>query len=295
MTILLVDGNNILIRAVEATRRTAMNAPDGTNTSALVAFTGTLSRYTRQIRPYKVLVLWDSTSGLMPNWRKSIYPPYKANRPSGPDEYRRASRDMVTDFLRLAGIAQLGIMGHEADDLIGAYWRTLRMPMTILSNDKDLLQLTGPNPHGEQCNQIRISSSDTDTELWTPERVEEHYGCTPEQLPIAMSLAGDTSDNIPGVPRIAMKFAVKHLSAAGWDLDKVEHKGIQAHRDQIALYRQLVDLRVPMDSIDSTIPIPPPFMPTMPGSGQPWQQLYTFLSDYGMTRTIARLVSKQLW
>jgi DNA polymerase-1 len=293
--ILLVDGNNLLIRAVEATRRVAMNAPDGTDTSALVTFTSTLSRYTRQIRPYKVTVLWDSTSAQVPNWRKSIYPPYKANRPTAPDAYGRNSREMVTTFLRLAGIPQLGVWGQEADDLIGSYWRRLNMPMTILSNDKDLLQLVGTTPRGAQCDQIRISSADTATEYWTADRVEEHYGCTPEQLPLVLALWGDSSDNIPGVPGIGVKFAVKHLSAAGWDLDKVAHKGIQDHRKEIAVYHQLIDLRGPQYSLDGVLPAPPPFMPTSPGADKAWKDLYAFLSGYGMTRTITRLASGELW
>ncbi|MFE4863283.1 hypothetical protein ACFRBW_39690, partial [Streptomyces sp. NPDC056670] len=202
---LLVDGNNLLIRAVEATRRVAMNSPDGTDTSALVVFTSTLSRYIREVRPYKVAVVWDATSSHFPNWRQAIYPEYK---PTGPDDYRRKSRALVYDFLELAGVVQLAVAGQEADDLIGAFWRDYDQPMTILSNDKDLLQLVGQNPHGALCDQIRISSADTDTDYWAADRVEEYYGCTPAQLPLVLSLWGDSSDNIPGVPRIGVKFAV---------------------------------------------------------------------------------------
>ncbi|MFJ4902836.1 hypothetical protein [Streptomyces sp. NPDC088727] len=292
---LLVDGNNLLIRAVEGTRRAAMHSPDGTDTSALVAFTATLSRHIRQLRPYKVVVLWDSTNELVPNWRKAVYPQYKANRPTGPDDYRRASRQMVTEFLQLAQVPQLGVMGYEADDLIGAYWRAFKVPMTILSNDKDLLQLVGETPRGVQCDQIRISSASTDTDHWTPERVQEHYGCTPAQLPLVLSLWGDSSDNIPGVPQIGVKFAVKHLSAAGWDLDKVTHKGIQDHRAEIALYYRLVDLREPNSILDRAITTPPPFMPTRPGPDKWWRDLHGFLSKHGMARTITRLASGELW
>ncbi|MEV7675147.1 5'-3' exonuclease H3TH domain-containing protein [Streptomyces sp. NPDC088752] len=293
--ILLVDGNNLLIRAVEATRRVAMNAPDGTDTSALVSFTATLSRHTRQIRPYKVLVLWDSSSALVPSWRKTIYPEYKANRPSAPDEYRRASREMVTAFLQHARVPQLGILGEEADDLIGAYWRTLDMPMTILSSDKDLLQLVGRTKRGAQCEQIRLSSADTATDHWTADRVEEYYGCAPEHLPLVLALAGDASDNIPGVPGIGPKFAVKHLSAADWKLDDVTHARIQAHRPQIALYRRLTDLREPRHSLDDNLPSLPPFMPTTPGPDSAWRALHAFLSGYGMTKTISRLIRNELW
>lgn len=292
---LLVDGNNLLIRAVEGTRRAAINAPDGTDTSALVNFILTLTRYTRQYRPYKVSVLWDASSAEVPNWRKALYPPYKANRPTAPDDYRRDSRRMVTTFLELARVHQLAVNGQEADDLIAEYWREETGKVVILSNDKDLMQLVGATPAGGFCHQVRLSSADTPTDFWTPERVEEHYGCTPAQLPLVLALWGDTSDNIPGVPRIGVKFAVKHLSAAGWNLDEVEHEGIQAHREQIALYRQLVDLREVISYRMPHLPQLAPFMPTTPGPDKAWQDLYGFLSGYGMTRTITRLASGELW
>lgn len=96
---LLIDGNNILIRAVEATRRSAMHADDGRDTSALVVFVKTISRYIRTYQPYRVSVLWDQTSSTVPNWRNRLYPAYKANRPTAPDTYRRDSRFFVREFL----------------------------------------------------------------------------------------------------------------------------------------------------------------------------------------------------
>ncbi|MEU6362257.1 5'-3' exonuclease [Streptomyces albidoflavus] len=286
---LLVDGNNVLVRAVEATRNSAMHSADGIDTSALVGFIATLSRHTREECPYRLIVLWDAGH----DWRKKIYPAYKANRPTGPDPYRTESRQLVSEFLRLAHIPQHQLPGYEADDLIAAYWRILDTDITILSNDKDLLQLTGPTPRGHTCEQIRLSSYGTPTDRWTATTVAERHGCTPDQLPVAMSLAGDTSDNIPGVPRIGMKTAVKLLAAAGWDLDAVPHDGVQQHRAEVAVYRELVDLRA--NGMQPQVPRIGPFLPVSPGPDDAWRQLHAFTQLHDLRQIAARLGRRELW
>ncbi|MFE0490185.1 5'-3' exonuclease [Streptomyces griseoaurantiacus] len=292
---LLIDGNNILIRAVEATRRSAMHSDDGTDTSALVVFVKTLSRYIRQYQPYRVSVLWDQTSTDVPNWRNRLYPPYKANRPTAPDDYRRDSRFLAREFLDRAGIHQHAILGMEADDLIGAYWRRETGPLAILSNDKDLLQLVGETPLGGDCHQVRVSSSDTPTDVWHHEDVEARYGCYPKNLPWVLALAGDASDNIPGVPKIGPKFAVKHMGAAGWDIHKVEHPGIRAHIEEAHLFYQLVNLRNPWENSSSDLPTIPLFRPTSPGPDDAWLKLWTFLESFQLRQFQRQLLAGELW
>lgn len=289
---LLIDGNNILVRAVEATRRSPMHSNDGTDTSALVVFIKTISRYIREEKPYRVMVCWDSG----PGWRNELYPAYKANRPQATDEYRSTTRRLVWMFLTLARVPFTYYPRFEADDLIAVYWRYAREPVVILSSDKDLAQLVGPNPNGHPCTQIRVSSANTPTDRWNETTVLDHYGCTPAQLPLAMALIGDTSDNIPGVRGIGKKFAVKHLTAAGWDLAAVEHKDIAAARDkgEIEIYRQLVDLRDPPyeshpDGIIS------PFMPVTPGPDAAWQTLWQFLNELQLRDVERRLLAGELW
>ncbi|MEU9405635.1 5'-3' exonuclease H3TH domain-containing protein [Streptomyces sp. NPDC048281] len=290
---LLIDGNNILIRAVEATRRSAMHSSDGTDTSALVVFVKTISRYIRQYRPYRATVLWDATG--TDDWRKMLYPAYKANRPTAPDAYRRDSRYLVREFLQLAAIPQHAVPGMEADDLIGAYWRRSHGEVVILSSDKDLLQLVGPTPRCGYCCQVRVSSADTPTDVWTSTQVERAYGCTPEQLPLVLALAGDQVDNIPGVPKIGPKFAVKHLAAAGWDLDKVAHQGIKDHREKIGLYLQLVNLRAPWETSSTDLPTIPLFRPTDPGPDAAWRTLWAFLDDLQLRQFQRQLLAGELW
>lgn len=292
---LLIDGNNILIRAVEATRRSAMHSDSGTDTSALVVFVKTLSRYIRQLQPYRVSVLWDQTNAEVPNWRNRLFPAYKANRPTAPDSYRRDSRFLVREFLTQARIHQHAITGFEADDLIGAYWRREPGKVVILSNDKDLAQLIGPTPLNGTCSQIRVSSSGTPTDTWTTDQVQKHFGCTPEQLPWVLALAGDASDNIPGVPKIGLKFAVKHMAAAGWDINKVDHLGIQEHLEQAHLFHQLVNLRSPWENGTTDLPRIPLFMPTQPGPDDAWRSLWAFLDDLQLRQFQSQLMTGQLW
>jgi DNA polymerase-1 len=293
---LLIDGNNILFRAVEATRNAAMRSADGTSTSALVVTVKTIARYVRQYQPYRVAVLWDPPGSTVPNWRKVLYPAYKANRPAASDNYRTDTRILVSTFLTLAGLPQLSVPGQEADDLIAAYWRRDPGKVVILSNDKDLLQLVGPTPLGGFCHQVRVSSADTPTDFWSLEHVESHFGCTPAQLPYVLALAGDQSDNIPGVPNIGPKFAVKHMAAAGWVLDAVTHQGIKDHREQVDLYLQLVDLRrPPADAAMQSLPTLAAFRPTGPAPDDAWRGLWEFLDTFQLRQFQRQLLAGELW
>lgn len=286
--IMLIDGTNILVRAVEATRNTAMTSPSGVSTAALVVVARTLSRYIRDEHPYKVMVCWDAGHDA----RTALYPQYKANRPTGSDPYRSQSKQLVREFLTLARVPQLTVEGQEADDLIAAYWHTAAAPVVILSSDKDLLQLVGLTPTGHPCEQIRVSSADTPTDRWDTAKVIEHFGCTPAQLPIAMSLAGDASDGIPGIPRFGMKTAVKHLTAAGWDVTAITHPSLTMDRlSDVAIFRQLVDLR------DVVLDLPPvgPFMPTNPGPDADWARLHHFVTTHGLKVLQDRLMTGEMW
>ncbi|WP_428957801.1 5'-3' exonuclease [Streptomyces sp. cg35] len=288
--LLLVDGNNLLIRAVEATRnhRTVMANEAGTNTAALVVFANTVARYIRTEVPFRVTVLWDGGYAA----RTALYPAYKANRPQAADPYRSTSRALVRDWLRVCGIPQLQVDGVEADDLIASYWRTATSPVTILSNDKDMLQLVGSTPTGHPCDQIRISSSATPTDRWGADRVAAHYGCTPEQLPLFLALVGDGSDNIPGARGIGEKRAIQHLSDAGWNLDAVTYPAIVSQRADIDLFLKLVDLR---NGTHYPVPTTSPFMPVRPGPGPEWQTLHAFLQQHGLRELTRRLTAGELW
>ncbi|MFD7835572.1 hypothetical protein [Streptomyces sp. NPDC059761] len=283
---LLIDGNNILLRAVEATRRTAaMHGPTGIDTSALVVFANTVSRHIRTEAPFRVSVLWDAGYQA----RTALYPAYKATRPTTADPYRGHSRALAREWLHFSGVPQHHLDGVEADDLIASYWRTATSDVVIVSNDKDLLQLVGSTPTGFDCQQLKATGDNRDAR-WHTADVISSLGCTPEQLPLAMALAGDTSDNVPGVRGIGMKKAIAHLSAAGWNLDAITHAPIAEQRAAVDIYLQLVDLR----KTHYPVPTISPFMPTRPGPGPAWAALAQFLERHGLRELTRRLVGGEL-
>lgn len=282
--LLLVDGDNILVRAAEATRSRNLADQDGVPTAALVGFAMALGRHIRDLQPYRVAVCWDAGH----TQRSALYPAYKANR-NGSDAYRTAARLLAVELLKLTRVHQVRAPGEEADDLIAAHWATATEPVVVLSADKDLLQLTGTTPAGLPCTQLRPATDGT--QLWDADRVQAEYGCTPEQLPSLMALVGDRADNIPGVPRFGAKTAAKHLQAAGWDLDAVDHPNAVAHRAQTLINLALIDLRAPRAL--SLAPVPA-FWPLAPNEG-PWTQLAQWLTRHQLTELTHRLALGRLW
>lgn len=286
LPLMLVDGNNLLVRAVEATREAAMTGDGGVSTAALVAFSRTLSRHIRIANPYQVVVCWDGGN----NRRKAILPTYKATRIHTGNEYRLQSTRLADTFLQLSRIPQVRVQGEEADDLIAAYWANADRPVVILSSDKDLLQLTGTNPHGHQVRQLRLTNKGD--ELWDADQVLSYFLCDPEQLTLAMAIAGDASDNIDGVPRFGIKTAVKRMTEAGWDLDaKNLHHALVEHRDLIDRNLTLIDLRTPTGWTPPTVP---PFVPTQPGETA-WSALADFCTRHGLRQLINRSADHSLW
>ncbi len=282
--ILLIDGDNLLVRAAEATRNRDLADQDGIPTAALVGFAMTLGRHIRDLQPYRVAVCWDAGHAQ----RSALYPPYKANRHAS-DSYRARARHLAVQLLTLTRIHQVRADGEEADDLIAAHWATATEPVVILSADKDLLQLIGLTPTGWPCTQLRPATGGA--QHWDADRVRAEYGCSPEQLPSLMALIGDRADNIPGVPTFGTVRAAKHLRAAGWDLDSVDHPKAVAHREQTSINLALIDLRTPRAL---ELPPVPAFWPLTPGE-RFWPELADFLARHQLTDLSGRLALGRLW
>ena len=283
-SLLLVDGDNLLVRAAEATRSRNLADQDGIPTAALVGFAMTLGRHIRDLQPYRVAVCWDAGH----TQRSALYPPYKANR-HATDDYRTRARHLAVEFLRLTLVHQVRAEGEEADDLIAAHWATADEPVVILSADKDLLQLIGPTPTGWPCTQLRPATGGA--QHWDTDRVQAEYGCSPQQLPSLMALIGDRADNIPGVPTFGPVRAAKHLQAAQWDLEAIDHPQAVAHRAQTSINLALIDLRTPRAL---NLPQIPAFWPLGPHEG-PWAPLAEFLRLHQLADLTYRLAFGRLW
>lgn len=290
--VLLVDANNLLLRAVHAThnRNVRLTAHDGTPTAALYVFINMLSRHVREEQPKKVVVCWD---GGVSAYRTTLYPDYKAARRERPEEDEPEKPfAQAKEFLTLAGLHHVERAGWEADDLIACYWRTIRpidTHITILSSDKDLLQLLGPN-----CVQVRVSAKPP-TDRWDRDRVLAEFGCEPSQLALAMALAGDPGDGVPGIRGFGMKTAVKALAARKWQLEEVMADRPEEQQQMANLCYRLVDLRnIPYAMQGLRLAQPPTFVPTTPASME-WTDLLAFLDRYDLASVTSRLTDGVLW
>lgn len=281
--LLLVDGNNLWMRAFHATRHEAMTVGEE-STASLVVFANTLLRHIREERPDRVAVCWDGGKSA---YRLRLLPSYKANRTAGTSDRAKRERKLIKEFLSLAGVFHVERPGVEADDLIARYWHDAEEDVVLVSEDKDFLQLVGPTPQDHTCTVLRSTG-----ERWDLVKLVEAGGVMPQNIPSVMALTGDASDNVIGVPGIGPVRAVQILSEAGWSLEAVEHPDVRQRLSQVLLNRVLVNLRLPLPGLN--LPSPPPFEPTDRVSAL-YDGLLGFLEQYQLKGLIARALSGTLW
>ena len=204
---ILVDGNSLLYRAFFAMPHfsTLENQP----TNAVYGFTMMLLRLIQEEKPDILLVAFDAPAK---TFRHKEFEEYKAHRKRAPDELASQgpiARDMVDAF----NVPVLEVAGYEADDVIGTLARKAEAEscdVTIVTGDLDALQLVSPKVHV-----MRTMKGVTETVTYDEKAVEDQYGLQPRQFPDYKALVGDPSDNIPGVPSIGAKSAVKLLQQFG--------------------------------------------------------------------------------
>ena len=246
----LVDGSSYLFRAYHA--MPGFSNSRGEPTGTIYGVINMIRRLLKDYAPEHIAIVFDAKGK---TFRNDMYPEYKANRPPMPDDLRRQI-EPIHEIIRAMGLPLLCIDGVEADDVIGtlAAEATAKKIDTLISTgDKDMAQLV--NSHVTLINTMTDSVSDV-------QGVREKFGVAPEQIIDYLALVGDTSDNIPGVPKVGPKTAAKWLNQYG-SLDQLlahadEIKGkvgesLRNSLEQIPLSRQLVTIKcdVPLDvSID---------------------------------------------
>ena len=204
--VFLIDGSGFLFRAYHALP--PMTRPDGTPVNAVFGFTKMLMKLVDDTDAEYVAVIFDKARK---TFRNNIYPDYKANRPDPPEDLIPQFQ-LVRDATRALNIAMVDMEGFEADDLIATYARLAREEgheVTIVSSDKDLMQLVGPGV---------VMLDAMKNKVIGPKEVEEKFGVGPERVIDVQALAGDSSDNVPGIAGIGVKTAAQLINEYG-DLD----------------------------------------------------------------------------
>ena len=217
-TFLIIDGNSLLHRAFHALPLMDAN---GIYTNAIHGFLQMILKVIKDEQAQYVAVCFDEHG---PTFRHTAYPDYKAGRAATPPELRQQFETIRT-LLDEIGVKRYGLTGWEADDLLGTLsllGEKEGVSPLLLTGDRDALQLVD-----DRIQLMFTRKGISETTRFTPDKVREEYGFGPEQVTDWKALAGDSSDNIPGIQGIGDKTAVKLLQQYG-DLD-----AIFAHADEV--------------------------------------------------------------
>ncbi|MBW2122761.1 MAG: DNA polymerase I, partial [Deltaproteobacteria bacterium] len=246
-TLVLIDGSSYIFRAFFALP--PLSNSKGIPTNAALGFTNMLLKVIKEFKPRLLAVAFDAKG---PSFRNDVYAAYKANRPAMPERLS-LQIPFIKRIVEGFNIPILEKEGYEADDLIGTIATRAAAegyPVQIVTGDKDIFQLID----------ARITTVDTmKNRSFGFKEVKERFGVEPRQLVDLLALAGDTTDNIPGVPGIGLKTAAALIREFGSlenlleNVEKVSNSRIReklvAFADQARLSRQLatIDTQVPLE------------------------------------------------
>ncbi|MBR6219070.1 MAG: DNA polymerase I [Clostridia bacterium] len=249
--VVILDGYSLMYRAFHALQ-TPMNAPDGTPTNAVHGFVMMLLKVIDEERPDSLAVAFDMHA---PTFRAKLYDGYKATRKPMPDELR-AQDPLIRELIGQMGIPVIECEGYEADDILGTV--SLKCEQTgdealLVTGDRDSFQLSGPH-----TTILYTKKGISDTVHVTPGYIRETYGLEPAQLIDVKSLMGDASDNIPGVPGVGEKTALKLVQQYGslkavLDSADAEQKG--KLRERLLEGRALAEMSYALAKIDRNAPV----------------------------------------
>jgi len=241
--IMLIDGNSIVNRAFYAMPPLTNSA--GQHTNAVYGFMTMLLRVLDEEKPTHIMVAFDAGKD---TFRHESFAEYKGGREKTPAELSEQF-PLLKELLQAFGVAQFELEGYEADDIIGTVSRMAESEgkeAVVVSGDKDLLQLAS-----DRVTVLLTRKGVSEVERFTPDAVKEKYGLTPGQIIDLKGLMGDASDNIPGVPGVGEKTALKLLAEYGTVENLLERsaelkgklrENIEANRDKALLSKQLATI-----------------------------------------------------
>ncbi len=244
--ILLIDGNSILNRAFYGLPD--LTNSEGKHTGAVYGFLNILFRILEEEKPDYLTVAFDLHA---PTFRHKLYDAYKGTRKGMPEELREQV-PLMKEMLAAMGVKIVTMEGFEADDLLGTLARRSEaagMEVTILSGDRDLLQLATEKV---MIRLPKTSGGRTTIEDYHAQQVLEKYQVTPVQIIELKALMGDSSDNIPGIPGVGEKTATKMVVEFGSIENAYAHleevkpnkarESLRAHYDLASLSKTLATI-----------------------------------------------------
>lgn len=275
----LIDGSGFIFRAYHALP--PLNRPDGTPVNAVLGFTNMLVKLISEMHVPNIAVVFDAKRK---NFRNDIYAEYKANRSETPEDLI-PQFPLIREATEAFSIPGIEMEGYEADDLIATYARLARekgWPVTIVSSDKDLMQLVREG--------VRMMDPMKNKFMGEADVIEK-FGVTPDKVVDVQALAGDSVDNVPGVPGIGIKTAAQLITEYG-DLDTLlaraheikqpkRREALVENADKARISRQLVALDahvappIPVEDLKITHP--------------DREKLFAFLREQGFRSTLTRM------
>lgn len=280
-TLCLIDGSGFIFRAFYALP--PLTRSDGTPVGAVFGFTSMLMNLIETHKHDLWAVIFDAKRQ---NFRHAIYPEYKANRSSPPEELI-PQFPLIREVCKVFDVPSIEQEGFEADDLIATYAKQAEADgykVTIVSGDKDLMQLMSPN--------IELIDPIKNRAL-TLEDVHKKFGVTPEKVADVQALMGDTSDNIPGVPGIGPKTAAE-LITTYQNLETLlrnTHTIKQAKRKELLQTNaHMAEMSKQLVLLKPDVPVHTPYTELKPQPMQP-EKILQFIADNGFSRLKSRALS----
>ncbi|UPY38064.1 DNA polymerase I [Sediminicoccus sp. KRV36] len=277
--LILIDGSGYIFRAFHALP--PMTRPDGTPVNAVFGFAQILERFLSQNVSTHIAVIFDTART---TFRSEIYPAYKAHRPEPPEELVPQFA-LIREATEAFGVARVELAGFEADDLIAAYAKAFEAEggrVTIVSSDKDLMQL------------IREHVIMLDPIKQKPIReaeVLEKFGVAPNKVAEVQALAGDATDNVPGVPGIGVKTAASLLAEYG-DLETLLARAGEIkqpkRRELLLEHAEMARISLRLVTLDENAPLPAPIESLRAKAPEP-ARLGAFLAENNFRSLAARL------
>ena len=286
---LIIDGYSLAFRAFYALP--LMSNAKGIYTNAVYGFATMVQKAMETIQPDYALVAFDRAE---PTFRHQEYEAYKGTRQKAPTELLDQF-SLIHDLLDAMNFPWLEIPGFEADDIMGSLSRRFaeeNIDAYLLTGDRDAYQLVAPKVRVLYTSRKGMSDLQITDEKW----IKEQYALAPEQLIDVKALMGDASDNIPGVPGIGEKTALKLIKEFGSLsnlLERLPEVESKRARENLAEYKDQAILSYRLAKIITDVPIEEPI--------HHWQirelpvaRLREFYRNYGMKSLLDKLPTEEL-